>query len=150
MVSTSSLLIKLFSEIFHGCKSLVLPWNPITPKFFSLENWWKLALNITTSNRLTEPPPKPIGGVWWVVAWVKCVAGSRKYHAPVSPPLSAGNYVSGSLSWGLLVGRGDIYFQLYPGGRYHLDHVGAWARRKRPTPKIKCIRYRKTGKLLKL
>ena len=74
-----------------------------------------MRLNIMTSDRVTEPPPKPIGRVWWVVAWVKCVIGSRKYHAPVSPPLSAGNYVSGSLSWGLLVGRGDIYFQLYPG-----------------------------------
>ena len=97
------------------CNILAFSYHEKAPMFtLSQPTTGYCTFNITTSDRAYQAPPKSIGGVWWVVAWVKCVAGSWKYHTPVSPPLSTGNYVSGSLPWGLLIGRGDIYFQLYP------------------------------------
>ena len=51
----------------------------------------------------------------------------------LAPPISAGNYVSGSLYWGLLVGRGDIYFQLYPGGVTTLATCECECRGKQPS-----------------
>ena len=90
-------------------------------------------MSSVSGNRARQNPLVGFGGMWPGYS-VSLVVGNT---TPLSaPPISAGNYDSGSLSWGLLVGRGDIYFQLYPGGVTTSAACERGRRGKRPTPKL--------------